>query len=409
MHGNFTKTQTSWPDPLPAGRTAVMWRSASTAEARHDDIVNWLSGESERTNIKSELDEDHTRAGLGIQNETLALREEIDRISMFEEIVGTSLAVQFVLTQVSKVAPTESTILILGETGTGKELVARAIHKRSARSSRAFISVNCAAIPQALVASELFGHEKGAFTGALHRRIGRFEMADGGTLFLDEVGELPMETQITLLRVLQEREFERIGGDRSIRANVRIIAATNRDLKAAIASGGFRSDLFYRLSVFPIEIPRLRDRREDIPMLVKYFLARHANAAGKRITNIGRKSMELLCAYPWPGNVRELQNIVERSVILCEGDTFTVEERWLACEAESKGSPCQSLVDAVANHERRLIEDALLDSRGQVSGVSGAAARLGMRPSTLESRIRTLQIDKRKFKSGTATSESGSF
>jgi formate hydrogenlyase transcriptional activator len=363
-------------------------------------LTRWYST---RTDI-----EDRKRAEDRTKNENVALREEVDKASMFEEIVGTSAALQSVLTRVSKVAPTDSTILISGETGTGKELIARAIHKRSARSNRAFISVNCAAIPPALVASELFGHEKGAFTGALNRRLGRFEMAEGGTLFLDEVGELPKETQIALLRVLQEREFERVGADRPIRADARIITATNRDLKAAIASGDFRRDLFYRLSVFPIEIPPLRERKEDIPMLVEYFVARYAKTAGKRVSNISKASMELLRSYPWPGNVRELQNIIERSVILSEDDTVVVEENWLAYEAEPTAIPSQPLVETVADHERARIEAALAEARGQVAGASGAAAKLGMRPSTLESKIRTLKIDKQKFRGSgsSATSES---
>jgi transcriptional regulator with GAF, ATPase, and Fis domain len=341
--------------------------------------------------------------GANIQNGNRPLPEEIEKVSRFQEIVGTSAALQSVLTQVSKVGPTEATILISGETGTGKELIARAIHQCSARSARAFISVNCAAIPQALVASELFGHEKGAFTGALYRRIGRFEMAEGGTLFLDEVGELPMETQVALLRVLQEHEFERVGGDYPIRVDVRIIAATNRDLKAAIASGCLRRDLFYRLSVFPIEIPPLRDRREDIPRLVEYFVARYTSAAGKRISNISKNSMELLRSYPWPGNVRELQNIIERAVILCEGDTCTVEESWLADNAEPKPSLVQPLIQSVENHERTRIEGALAEAHGQVSGASGAANKLGISPSTLESRIRRLKIDKWKFRDPTSS------
>src|SRR6266404_3204946 len=266
----------------------------------------------------------------GIRMENIALREEIAKTSMFEDIVGTSPALQAVLTDVAKVAPTDSTVLITGETGTGKELIARAIHKRSKRSNRAFVSVNCAAIPQSLIASELFGHEKGAFTGALHRRLGRFELAEGGTIFLDEIGDLPAETQIALLRVLHEHEFERIGGNRSIRTDVRVIAATNRELEAAIAAGMFRSDLFYRLNVFPIEMPSLRDRREDIPLLVEYFIDRYARKAGKKIRRINKKTLELLQSYPWPGNIRELQNVIERSIIVCETENFSVDESWLS-------------------------------------------------------------------------------
>ena len=333
------------------------------------------------------------------QNENLALREEVDKASMFEEIVGNSPSLRAVLTRVAKVAPTESTILIAGATGTGKELIARAIHKRSLRSSRPFVSVNCAAIPQSLIASELFGHEKGAFTGASQRRLGRFEMAEGGTLFLDEVGELPNETQIALLRVLQERQFERVGGSRPIRADVRVISASNRDLKAAMANGAFRSDLFYRLNVFPIEIPPLRERTDDIPILVEYFIDRYATEAGKKIRYVSKESMELLQSYPWPGNVRELQNVIERSVILCETETFSVDESWLSHDTDQTVPASQPLVQMLATQEKALIETALAETRGQVSGPTGAAAKLSMRPSTLESKIRTLKINKHRFKS----------
>ena len=343
--------------------------------------------------------EDQKRAEERIKNENLALREEVDKASMFEEIVGTSSSLRAVLTRVAKVAPTESTILVAGETGTGKELIARAIHKRSLRSSRPFVSVNCAAIPQSLIASELFGHEKGAFTGASQRRLGRFEMAEGGTLFLDEVGELPNETQIALLRVLQERQFERVGGNQQIRADVRVISATNRDLKAAMATGAFRSDLFYRLNVFPIEIPPLRERTDDIPILVEYFIDRYATEAGKKIRYVSKESMELLQSYPWPGNVRELQNVIERSVILCETETFSVDESWLSHDTDQTVSVSQPLVQMLATQEKALIETALAETRGQVSGLTGAAAKLSMRPSTLESKIRTLKIDKHRFKS----------
>jgi transcriptional regulator with GAF, ATPase, and Fis domain len=334
-----------------------------------------------------------------LYNENIALREEIDRSSMFEEIVGASPALRAVLSRVSKVAPTDSTVLLTGETGTGKELIARAIHKRSRRSSHAFITANCAAIPPSLIASELFGHEKGAFTGALQRRLGRFELADEGTLFLDEVGELPAETQITLLRVLQEREFERVGGNQPIRVNVRVIAATNRDLEAAIAAGTFRSDLFYRLNVFPIEIPPLRERREDIPLLVEYFIDHFARKAGKSFRGINKKTLDLLLSYPWPGNIRELQNVVERSVIVCETENFWVDERWLSRQslpAEPKGT--LELPHALAAQEKKMIEAALRESGGRVSGPSGAAVRLGIHRSTLESKIASLKINKYRFK-----------
>src|SRR5207249_1980666 len=276
--------------------------------------------------------EDRKRSEEKLQQENAALREEIDETSMFEEIVGTSPALQTVLSSVSKVAPTDSTVLITGETGTGKELVARAIHRRSHRASRAFVSVNCAAIPQSLITSELFGHEKGAFTGATQRRLGRFELAEAGTLFLDEIGELPMETQIALLRVLQEREFERVGGTEPLRADVRVIAATNRDLQAAIAASTFRSDLFYRLNVFPITLPPLRERKEDIPPLVSYFVDRYAKRAGQKIRGIRKRALDLLQSYSWPGNIRELQNVIERSLIVCETDQFTIDKSWLSSE-----------------------------------------------------------------------------
>ena len=344
--------------------------------------------------------EDRKRAEETVRHENIALREEVDKVSMFEEIVGTSAALQAVLARVGKVAPTGSTVLITGETGTGKELIARAIHKRSGRSSRAFVSVNCAAIPPSLIASELFGHERGAFTGALQRHLGRFELAEGGTIFLDEVGELPLETQLALLRVLQEREFERVGGGQSIRADVRVIAATHRDLTAAMAAGTFRSDLFYRLNVFPIEMPPLRDRREDIPMLVAYFVDRFASKAGKLFRAVSKRTLDRLQSYPWPGNIREMQNVIERSVILCETEYFTVDESWLSRES-SRGHPGnQPLSEKVSTHEREIIEAALAEANGRVSGPSGAAARLGIPPSTLESKIRSLKIRKSRFRPG---------
>ena len=279
-----------------------------------------------------------------------------------------------------------------------KELIARAIHKRSPRAARAFVSVNCAAIPPSLLASELFGHERGAFTGALQRRLGRFELADGGTLFLDEVGELPAETQIALLRVLQEREFERVGGSRAIAVDVRVIVATNRDLPAAIAAGTFRSDLFYRLNVFPLELPPLRERQEDIPLLVEYFIDRYASKAGKKIRGINTKTLELLQTYRWPGNIRELQNVIERSVIVCETETFSVDESWLSWESAQTAPARQALADKLAVQEKDMIEAALAETRGRVSGPAGAAAKLGIAASTLEAKIRSLQINKHRFK-----------
>jgi len=333
-----------------------------------------------------------------LYNENIALREEIDKASMFEEIVGTSPALQSVLSRVAKVAPTDSTVLITGETGTGKELIARAIHKRSHRSSRAFVTANCAAIPRDLIASELFGHEKGAFTGALQRRLGRFELAEGGTIFLDEVGELPAETQIALLRVLQEREFERVGGNEPISADVRVIAATNRDLEAAIAAGTFREDLFYRLNVFPIETPPLRERKKDIPMLVEYFIHRYAKKAGKKIRTVEKTTLELLQAYRWPGNIRELQNVIERSVIVCDTEKLSVDESWLSREPLRAQPTNRSVPELPVTHEKERIETALAGTGGRVSGPSGAAAKLGIPPSTLESKIRSLKINKYRFK-----------
>ncbi len=342
-----------------------------------------------------------------LYNENIALREEIDRSSMFEEIVGASPALRAVLSRVSKVAPTDSTVLLTGETGTGKELIARAIHKRSRRSSRAFVSVNCAAIPSSLIASELFGHEKGAFTGATQRRLGRFELAEEGTLFLDEVGELPAETQIALLRVLQEREFERVGGNQPIRVNVRVVAATNRDLEAAIAAGTFRSDLFYRLNVFPIGIPPLRERREDIHLLVEYFIGHFARKAGKSFRGINKKTLDLLLSYPWPGNVRELQNVVERSVIVCETEYFSVDESWLSPQPLASEPKSQlELSQKLAAQEKEMIEAALRESGGRVSGPSGAAVKLGIHRSTLESKIASLKINKYRFKTASASKNS---
>src|SRR5256885_1891047 len=315
-----------------------------------------------------------------------------------EEIVGASPPLRTVLSHVSKVAPTDSTVLISGETGTGKELIARAIHKRSARSARAFVAVNCAAIPASLIASELFGHEKGAFTGALQRRQGRFELADGGTIFLDEVGELPAETQIMLLRVLQEREFERVGGTGPIRVNVRVIAATNRDLHAAVADGTFRADLFYRLNVFPLDVPALRERRSDVPLLVEYFIHRYAKRAGKRICGLTKETAQLLQSYDWPGNIRELQNVIERAVIVCDSDTLSIDARWLS--GRPLGTPPMASLSTgtLAAHEKDAIEVALTESKGRVSGPFGAAGRLGVPASTLESKIKALNIDKRHFK-----------
>jgi transcriptional regulator with GAF, ATPase, and Fis domain len=319
---------------------------------------------------------------------------------MFEEIVGSSKPMSQLLKKVEKVAPSDSTVLIMGETGTGKELIARALHRRSKRASRAFLKVNCAAIPQSLIASELFGHEKGAFTGALQRRVGRFEAANGGTLFLDEIGELPMETQIALLRVLQEKEFERVGSNHPISVDVRVIAATNRDLPAAVAAGTFRQDLFFRLNVFPITVPSLRDRVDDIPLLVEYFVGRFAKEAGKTIRHIAKDTLAQLQAYHWPGNIRELQNIVERAVILCETDTFVVDDIWLSSESED--SSAHEGRSASEDREAEIIKAVLAETHGRISGPFGAAAKLGMPRQTLESRLRRLGIDKSAQKRSTS-------
>jgi PAS domain S-box-containing protein len=379
------------------GKYRWMLHHKIALRVEHGKIVRWY-GTSIDIEDRKLAEEEIKRLKDRLQRENVALREEIDKASMFEEIVGSSPALQEVLSRVAKVAPTDSTVLLTGETGTGKELVARAIHKRSQRSSHAFVSVNCAAIPQSLIGSELFGHEKGSFTGALQRRLGRFELAEGGTIFLDEIGELPSETKNALLRVLQEREFERVGGTQTIRADVRVIAATNRDLKAAIAAGTFRSDLFYRLAVFPIEIPPLRERREDILMLVEYFIDRYAKKVGKKIHGVNKKTLELLQSYPWPGNIRELQNVIERSVIICETENFSVDESWLTRESLSARPASQRFFKMPVAQEKEMIEAALADTEGQVSGPSGAAAKLGIPPSTLDSKIKSLKINKNRFK-----------
>ena len=342
--------------------------------------------------------DDRVKAEDKTRNENLALREQIDRDSMFEDIVGSSESLRSVLRQVTKVAPSDSTVLILGETGTGKELIARAIHKRSARAERAFIAVNCAVIPPSLIASELFGHEKGAFTGATQRRLGRFEAASGGTVFLDEVGDLPLDVQIALLRVLQEREIERVGSNGPIPVDVRVLAATHRDLNALVAEGEFREDPLYRLTVVPIEIPPLRERLADIPLLVEYFIDRFGKMAGKKFTTIDKKSLKLFEGYNWPGNVRELQNVIERAVILCEGETFSVEESWLKRETPPRFARPEPLTGVLVKQERQIIEAALAESNGRISGTAGAAAKLGLPSRTLDSKIKRLKINKYKFK-----------
>jgi PAS domain S-box-containing protein len=378
---------------LRKGDGTYRWFLARSNPLRDDkgNIRRWYV-------VNTDID-DRKRTEERLKEENIALREEIDRASMFEEIVGTSPALQTVLSRISKVAPTDSTVLITGETGTGKELVARAIHRRSSRASRAFVSVNCAAIPRDLIASELFGHEKGAFTGAMQRRLGRFELAEGGTIFLDEVGELLPDTQVALLRVLQEREFERVGGRQPIHVDVRVIAATNRDLKRAVASGNFREDLYYRLNVFPLEVPPLRARRADIPLLVEYFIDRYGRKTGKNIRSVDKKTLQLLQSYLWPGNIRELQNIIERSVIVCETEIFTVDESWLSQQSHDERSGGKLyLSQKLEAKEKEVIEEALRESQGRVFGPSGAAAKLGIARSTLESKIQSLNINKNRFK-----------
>jgi len=351
--------------------------------------------------------DDRVRAEERTRNENLALREQIDRESMFEDIVGSSEALRKVLRQVAKVAPSDSTVLILGETGTGKELIARAIHKRSHRAERAFIAANCAAIPTSLIASELFGYEKGAFTGATQRRLGRFESANGGTIFLDEIGDLPPEVQIALLRVLQEREIERIGGNKAIPVDVRVLAATHRNLNALVAEGTFREDLLYRLNVVPIEMPSLRERAPDIPLLVEYFIDRFSRKAGKRFRSIDKKSLKLFQAYGWPGNVRELQNVIERAVVLCEGETFSVDEAWLKRELPAPARRPATLNGVLVRQEKEMIEAALTESHGRISGPTGAATKLGLPAKTLDSKIKRLRINVYRFKVPNADSIDG--
>src|ERR1700758_4285724 len=354
------------------------------------DIVRWFTT---ATDV-----EDRKQAEDRVRNEAIALREQIDRDSMFEDIVGSSEALRKVLRQVAKVAPSDSTVLILGETGTGKELIARAVHKRSKRADRAFIGVNCAAIPTSLIASELFGHEKGAFTGATQRRLGRFESANGGTIFLDEVGDLPPEIQIALLRVLQEREIERVGSNNVIPVDVRVLAATHHDLDTLVAEGKFRRDLLYRLSVVPIQMPSLRERTDDIRLLVDYFVGRFGKKAGKKFRTIEEKTVELFESYQWPGNVRELQNVIERTVILSEGDIFCVDEPWLKRQAPQFAGPAVALSSALQRQEREMIEAALAEARGRVSGPDGAATKLGLPRPTLDAKIKRLGIDKYRFR-----------
>ncbi len=375
---------------------------------RHDGQYRWFSllydpllDVQERVSqwyVRGTPIEERKQGNGGVGKTELAFHKEIDHFSMFDAIIGSSVALRKVLAQVSRVAPTHSTVLILGETGTGKELIARAIHQLSNRSSQVFIRFNCAAILHTLVSAELFGHEKGAFTGAFQRRPGRFELANGGTIFLDEIGDLPAESQIALLRVLQEREIERVGGNRLIAVDVRVIAAANRDLEEAMAIGMLRRDLFYRLNVFPIYVPPLRERVEDIPILAEHFMERYAEACGKKIRHIPRTVGELLQAYHWPGNIRELQNVIERAVVLCDSDTLFIDESWFMRQECQQSGSMTSPVTKLTGDEGETIEAALASSRGQVGGSSGAAAKLGLPRQTLESKIKALGIDKNRFK-----------
>ncbi|HEY7862724.1 MAG TPA: sigma 54-interacting transcriptional regulator [Thermoanaerobaculia bacterium] len=368
------------------------------------EIAGATTDETERCRVAAVLEEAREELrrlkGCVIRPRPLPA-DEPNPAAAAEDIVGSSSALRSVLARVAKVAATDSTVLITGETGTGKELVARAVHKRSRRSERPFVGFNCAGIPPSLIASELFGHEKGAFTGAQQRRLGRFELAEGGTIFLDEIGELPAETQIALLRVIQEREFERVGGSKPIPTDVRLIAATNRNLQDAVAAGTFRLDLFYRLNVFPIEMPPLRERKEDIPMLIDHFVRQHNGKSGAKVRTIDPGAVEMFRAYHWPGNIRELQNVIERSLIVCDGEAFSVDESWLSANAAAANGHSSSTLSArLLEQERKIIESALAETRGRVAGRFGAASLLGVPSSTLESKIKALDINKYRFKAG---------
>jgi formate hydrogenlyase transcriptional activator len=370
--------------------------------AFHDGEVQVLQDVSEIVSIavsNALAYEEIRRLKEQLQAENRLLQDEIVQRSIFEEIVGSSQSLRNVLNAIEKVAPTDSTVLITGETGTGKELIAHAIHRRSPRFERALVKVNCAALPAELIASELFGHEKGAFTGALQQRIGRFEAAHGGTIFLDEIGELTPEMQIALLRVLQEKEFERVGGNRTIQADVRVIAATNRNLQREVNDGRFRMDLFYRLNVFPVHVPSVRERQDDIPILVDYFISRFATRMGKRIRQIDRRTLEAMQRYSWPGNIRELQNVIERGVILADSEVFRLDPGTLPDDGRDSSEAAYLEPQTSRDQQKAQIEAILKETRGRVAGPDGAAARLGVPPSTLESRIRTLKINKHAFRS----------
>ena len=330
-----------------------------------------------------------------LADQQLNLESRISSEHCFEGIIGKSPAIQRVLEQVAIVAPTESTVLLHGETGTGKELMARAIHNLSSRSERSFVRMNCAAIPSGLLESELFGHERGAFTGALMQRKGRFELADGGSLFLDEIGDISPELQPKLLRAVQEQEFERLGSSRTIQVNVRLIAATHRDLEAMIQEQKFREDLFYRLNVFPIEIPPLRERREDIPLLVNYFVSKLSPRMGKRIKSISRNAMEMLTTNPWKGNIRELANFIERAVICTRGEELEVPIAQLRRSSDISYAPTSQ--SSFRQAECGVIIDALKATSGRIAGKGGAAERLGLRRTTLQNKIRRLGISKAEY------------
>jgi formate hydrogenlyase transcriptional activator len=335
-------------------------------------------------------------------NADMYVEDQINLIDGFAGIVGQSSALREVLQQVEMVAGTDSSVLLLGETGTGKELIARAIHERSGRKSRALVKVNCAAIPGGLLESELFGHERGAFTGAITQKIGRFELADQGSLFLDEIGDIPVELQPKLLRVLQEREFDRLGSTVTRKVNVRVIAATHRGLEEMIQEKQFRSDLYYRLNVFPIYIPPLRERPEDIPLLVRHFVQEFARRMNKMVEAISTKTMDSLTMYPWPGNIRELQNVIERSMVVYRKGNFSVKKSSLSGQPFHH-SPARQSFRRPATEDRRMIDSALAQAGGRVSGPSGAAALLGIPPSTLESKIRSMNINKYSFKTDART------
>ncbi|HEX2930141.1 MAG TPA: sigma-54 dependent transcriptional regulator [Candidatus Binatia bacterium] len=362
-----------------------------TKPFRDEDLLNALEQAINRGRQLEQLR--HRPAGEQKYSED-GLRSEIS----FSEIVGQSASLRGVLEEVETVAPTDSTVLICGETGTGKELIARAIHNLSPRSANAFVKLNCAAIPTGLLESELFGHERGAFTGAIAQRIGRFELASRGTIFLDEIGDIPLELQPKLLRVLQEREFERLGNARTLHTDARLIAATNANLAERVNEKRFRSDLYYRLNVFPVVIPPLRKRRDDIPLLVRHFVQKYGRRMGKQIDTIPAAAMDALSEYQWPGNVRELENVIERAVILFDGGTFSIDESWLKRELPQASGQAGSFVGTLLSKEKETIEDALAVSRGIIAGPVGAAAKLGIPRQTLESKIKRLGIDAHRFR-----------